>query len=288
LALYTSRSCVCHEVLVSVKPFCMCLFTRVCVCVCVCVCVLRHKKHTPAFIWDIPGHGTYNVACKDVMHVLGISCDSEGSTLAAVVHRLAQSWSHFMHRSTQLCRRSVPLFKRWQRLKETVHRIVLFGSGAWELSHGLLSKLQTFENDILLMTMARQPQPGEPEGDFWRRQHQRLNFLRDSCGWVSLPILALESQLCWWGHVARMPTCPVTDIMFWRDSAWYNNVKHNEKRPKLSSRATFRAPEQFIIDCVGNHWLEVSQNREAWRARRKNALWDLVNNATYLRNFDNG
>jgi ribonuclease HI len=243
---------------------------------------------TSTFIWDIPGHGTYNVACREVMHVLGIACDTVGSTLAAIEHRLAQGWSHFMHRATQLCRRSVPLFKRWQRLKQTVFRTVLFGSGAWELSHSLLSKLQTFENKILLMTMARQPQPGEDEGDFWHRQHERLNFLRASCGWVSLPVLALESQLCWWGHAARMPKCPVKDVMFWRDSAWYNVVKHNNKRPRMSSRANFRAPEQFIVDCVGNNWMELSQNREAWRERRKKALWEFVKNATNLHNFESG
>jgi ribonuclease HI len=240
------------------------------------------------FTWELPGHGTFNIACKNVMHILGIAVDSEGSSLAAVEHRLTQGWSHFMHRSTQLCRRSVPLFKRWSRLKETVYRTVLFGSGAWELSHGLLSKLQTFENKVLLMTMARQPQPGESEGDFLHRQHIRLNFLRDSCGWVSLPILALESQLCWWGHVARMPKCPVKDIMFWRDLAWYQKIKHSKNRPKMSSRANFKAPEQFIVDCLGGDWLDVSRDRIAWRAKRKTALWEFVSNSVNLRNYDCG
>jgi ribonuclease HI len=56
----------------------------------------------------------------------------------------------------------------------------------------------------------------------------------------------------------------------------------------MSSRANFKAPEQFIVDCIGDDWLDVSRDRVAWRAKRKAALWEFVSNSANLHNYECG
>jgi hypothetical protein len=139
------------------------------------------------------------------------------------------SWVHVHVRLSVLCCQRISLRKRWMRLRETVFRTILFGSGAWKCSKFLMDKLQATDTKMLDLTMCRKPRADESDSEFWTRLQANISLLKISFGWVSLVELAINQYYAWWGHVARMAPCPVSNILHWRGDERFKKAVDTSK-----------------------------------------------------------
>jgi ribonuclease HI len=235
------------------------------------------RWEVPSFSWECAG-GSFEIRLVHELTVLGVKVDQMGRTSTALNHRISQAWVHWNFRKKVLCDRRLPLLKRWSRIRETIWRTVLYGSGAWYLSNAELTQLQTFENKTLMASLARSKRDDESDEEFFTRMHRKLNFLRESCGWVSLPEIALEQQFCFWGHVVRMHiNTPLRKLLFWRDDSWWQKVKHIPKRPRMATQGThYESPTGLLYQLLGPDWASLCLDRRVWYELRCKALRGVV------------
>ena len=170
--------------------------------------------------WTAAGQ-SFTIKLCEGMLILGVYVDSRGSSDRAAVWRVSQGWVHWHARKEVFCNSKIPLRLRWQRLRETVFRTILFGSGAWRCGDAILNLLQSTETKMLKLCLCRRPMPLETAEDFHHRMHSKIIELKKSFGWTDLAHLYLMQYFSFWGHVARMPKqAPLNQIMRWRGSEW--------------------------------------------------------------------
>eukprot|EP00972_Heterocapsa_arctica_P052415 7712468-Heterocapsa_arctica.AAC.1 len=85
---------------------------------------------------------TFSFPLVSQMPLLGVLFDNRGTTNTSVEHRVTAAQVHFHARKTQLCCKRVALPKRFARLYVIVMQSLLWGSGGWTLTRGLLSRLE--------------------------------------------------------------------------------------------------------------------------------------------------
>jgi hypothetical protein len=114
-------------------------------------------------------------SCSHVVHfvetldILGIRLDPVGSSRTSVEHRISQAWVHFHSRSKVLCSRSISRNSRVRRLRETVFRTLLHGSGGWHYTTMIIHMLDAFETKVLQLMLAPTRRPDECDKEFFSR-----------------------------------------------------------------------------------------------------------------------
>ncbi len=114
--------------------------------------------------------------------------------------------------SRVLLDRKVPLRMRSDRIRETIYRTVLFGTGGLYMSEAVIGSLGTFENKILKRTLNQAQREGETPADFHSRLNGKLKKLKEVLGWMPVSILAKRLNISWLGHVALWSTIPRSRI----------------------------------------------------------------------------
>ena len=218
------------------------------------------------FVWGGACGISHTISLRENMVLLGVAVDSVGSAASSLEHRMAQGWVHWHAKNNLFCSDLIPLRLRWGRLRETIFRTVLFGSGGWKLSDGLISKLDSMENKMLKLTLCRSPRAGESDEDFHRRLNGKIRDLKEKWGWTPLIAMALNSHFSWWGHVVRLhEQSPLRRLMNWRDLDWLRNRSAN--MPKCARRGPAHTWDEILVNSMGS-WQIHAQDRKHWQQLR--------------------
>jgi hypothetical protein len=122
----------------------------------------------------------------------------------------------------------------------------------------------------LKRTLGYVQREGVPDGEFHYILSQKLNYLKELFGWTSLADQQLNTHVCWFGHIARMPAdSPVFSAYQWRNASWRLG-QHG-----LGLAQGFRhgankliAAEDDIVEMFGPMWAELAHDRQEWAAAK--------------------
>ena len=206
------------------------------------------------------------------MPLLGVLLDGQGSTNTSLEHRVTASQAHFHARKAQLCCKLVPLPKRLARLYATVIQSLLWGSGGWTLTRGLLRRPAAVEMSFLrrMLQLLRREGVG-----FVQYQKRSASVARDMLRKYNIEpvaLRALEAKRGWAGHLARAPpSSPMGRLLRLRSLTWWKDAQdsppkldiHNYLKWRHSRTGRFLRWEN-ALHRYDSHWLFLASGREAW------------------------
>jgi len=243
--------------------------------------------------WEAGGV-QHKVCAKHSLNILRVTVDESGTDAASIDHRIAQAWLHFQARRKSFCNSIIPLKLRWRRIRDTVYRTLLHGSGGWMINETTRKKLRGFEFKIFCQTLCRGVRADETPGDYFERNRAKINELQDLFHWVPLAKFAANSHLSWWGHVARIPDpSPLRLLSKWRNLCW--EAKNNVLRQgvKIVQRSLGhnwniqgpRGPEACLELFMGPDWETDALDRDRRSTLKAMVLVErlgVVQNSTLL------
>jgi len=243
--------------------------------------------------WEAGGI-QHKVHARHSLNILGVTVDESGSDTPAIDHRIAQAWIYVMARRKSFCNSIIPLKRRWRRIRDTVFKTLLHGSGGWLINETTRRKLRGFEFKILCQTLCRGVRADETPGYYFERNRAKIKDLQDLFHWVPLSTLAANSHLSWWGHVARIPEpSTLRQTMLWRSLLWEATNKDLRQGIKIvQSRHGHnwniqgpRDPEACLSQHMGSEWETLAQDRDRWSVLKAKVLEDrlgVLPNSTML------
>jgi hypothetical protein len=232
--------------------------------------------------WDAGGV-QHKIWAKHSLNILGVTVDESGSDEAAVDYRISQAWVHFWAREKSFCDSIIPLKLRWQRIRDTVYKTLLHGSGGWLITEAVRKKLHGFEIRMLSQTLCRKPLADETPDEYHQRKREKVQDLQDLFHWIPLDKLAANCHISWWGHVARIPDpSPLRQLTKWRNISW--ETKNNLLRQGLKvvqsrlghnwNSQSFRGLEACLDDYMGPLWETEALDRDRWSLLKAKVLVD--------------
>jgi hypothetical protein len=161
----------------------------------------------------------------------------------------------------------LPLRARWLRLRDTVFRTLLHGAGGWFPDENLRAELTAVENHMLRLTLHKSRREDDTPQDFMVRLNRRVAWFKESFGWVSLYMLAVNLHLSWWGHASRhCHDLALGVVMRWRDAAWRARNRNQPARHIVRlSRPGRHVHFDAHLSELSGRWMELAENREEWR-----------------------
>jgi hypothetical protein len=217
--------------------------------------------------WEAGGSSLVVKRCAEIA-VLGVGLDYNGSTLASVDYRINQGWSHFHARKSVLCSKRISLRSRMLRLRDTIFRTVLHGAGGWLFDNSTIARLDSFENSVLRLMLARDRRVEESDAEYSKRLNRSIRFYKDSFGWCSLAIMAAHLHISWHGHVFRHES-RLRSLLEWRGRAWRDlNRKAESSRIVRFARPGPQHHWDDLLDRVDPHWVSKVSYRREWAALR--------------------
>jgi hypothetical protein len=226
-----------------------------------------------SLLWDFPGGEPLEIAFQNRCILLGRAVDSEASSICVVEYRIGQGWVHFHARKRVLCdNNTIPLKLRWAKIRETIFRTVLHGTGRWRICSGVQQRLQNFELKLLKLTLCRSKHDVENDADFHHRMHIKIIHLKEAFGWTEVRVLATSSHWTWWEHVARLPAhSPIKQLVGWRSLEWRGDVSI-ENKPRMSRSGPVTSFEDALFRSLGAAWSTCALDRKTWQSMRTWAI----------------
>jgi hypothetical protein len=190
------------------------------------------------------------------------------------------------------CNSIIPLKLRWRRIRDTVYKTLLHGSGGWLINENTRKKLRSFEFKILCQTLCRGVRADETPSDYFERNRTKISELQDLFHWVPLSKLAANSHLSWWGHVVRIPDpSPLRLLSMWRNLSWEASNNVLGQGAKIVQRRHGhnwniqgpRGPEACLELYMGTDWATEAQDRDRWSTLKATVLVErlgVVQNST--------
>jgi hypothetical protein len=230
--------------------------------------------------WDAGGI-QHKVLTRHSLNILGITIDESGTDSASIDHRIAQAWHHFLARRKSFCNNIIPLKLRWRRIRDTVYKTLLHGSGGWLINENTRKKLRSFEFKVLCQTLCRGVRADESPGDYHERNRMKIQDLQDLFQWVPLAKLAANNHLSWWGHVARIPDpSPLRLLLKWRNLKWETTNNVLGQGTKIVQRRNGhnwniqgpRGPEACLETYMGQSWETEALDRDRWSTLKAEVL----------------
>jgi hypothetical protein len=217
-------------------------------------------------VWSL-GNTAYTIPVKSHIVFLGGYLRWDGDPVALADHRIAQAWVHFWARQRVLCCRRIPLFKRWQRLFDTILRTALYLAGLYGWHIEARHKVGKMLDQMLMFTLARKMHSDEEPGDFVHRMRTKLRHLKSCFGLVGGDLQAQRLHCGWIGHVFRQSwVSPVMLCMSWRDERWWAENKLVKGRPKYALQGKPKTScTSALYDLLGTKWSYLAHDRETWK-----------------------
>jgi hypothetical protein len=217
--------------------------------------------------WKV-GDQTYLAPSVDKFVFLGGLLTSFGCPVALAEFRCGQAWSHFWARKKQITCREVPLKFRWSRPFQPVGRTCLYLSGyfIWNSAASVVLVSSTIRK-MLSFKLSRAWLPQEAWGDYHHRMRNKVSDLCEKWGFPSVEALGVRQHVGWIGPFLRQGhCCPAAFLTSWRDSAWWDFIKHDSERPRYALRGRQHVQNtNCLSEYLGPQWQLLAANRELWK-----------------------
>ena len=215
----------------------------------------------------------FTFALVSQMPLLGVLLDGQGSINTSLEHRITASQAHFHARKAQLCCKLVPLPKRLARLYATVIQSLLWGSGGWALTRGLLRRLEAVEMSFLRRMLQLPRREGEGFVQYQKRSASVARDMLRKYNVESVAVRALKAKHGWAGHLARAPpSSPLGRLLRFRTLTWWKDAQ--DSLPKLDRHNYLKwrhsRPGRFLrwehaLHRYDEHLLFLAPDRETWK-----------------------
>jgi hypothetical protein len=116
--------------------------------------------------------GHADVAWTSTLVFVGVELDLQGSSLAAINHRMRQGMAALARWRPVLCCRWLPLARRAQLLPGAVWSSLLWGASTWTPTKAMCSRIASWGARAMATIANLRKVPAEDIGAWWRRLHR--------------------------------------------------------------------------------------------------------------------
>ena len=156
---------------------------------------------------------------------------------------------------------ALPVGTRRAVYEATVLAVLLYGAETWTLMAPYVRRLTVFHNHCVRTIL------GITRYEQWQK-HLTSAMLLDRFGIESISRIVMDKRLRWLGHVGRMGTTRLPNIML------FGEMK--KKRPAHGPRKRWRDLVSNDLKIIGiDGWYELCQDRNRWYQRCREGISQL-------------